>query len=122
MKNSQVSNKHKNKYVKLKTILSIWYFKQNRLPDGILMKHKSRLFVHGVLKQWGTYYWETYSPVLNLISVSPLLVIAVIHEFLNRSIDFLPAFTQAEIDVSVFLDILLGMGVDVNIGEWFLKF
>ena len=32
MKNSEVNNKNKNKYGKLKTILSIWYFKQNRPP------------------------------------------------------------------------------------------
>ena len=29
MNNTEVNNKHKNKYGKLKTILSIWYFKRN---------------------------------------------------------------------------------------------
>ena len=40
MKNSEVNNKHKNKDGKLKTILSIWYFKRKRLIEGRLTKQK----------------------------------------------------------------------------------
>ena len=47
MKVSEVNNNHKNKYGKLKTILSICHFKRKRFPDGILMKHRSRLCAHG---------------------------------------------------------------------------
>ena len=46
-KNSEVNNKHKNKDGKLKTVLSIWYFKHKILPDGRLMGHKARLCAHG---------------------------------------------------------------------------
>ena len=46
MKKSEVNNKHKNKYWKLKNILSVWSFKRNRLPYGRLMKHKYRLCAH----------------------------------------------------------------------------
>ena len=53
MKNSEVNNKHKNKYGKLKTILLIWYFKRNILPDVRLTKQKHRLCGHGEMKQWG---------------------------------------------------------------------
>ena len=35
MKNIEVNNKHKNKDGKLNTILSIWYYKRKRFPDGI---------------------------------------------------------------------------------------
>ena len=45
--------KGKNKDVKIKNILSIWYFKSKTFPDVILMKHKSRLYAHGLMKQWG---------------------------------------------------------------------
>ena len=51
MKNSEVNTKHKNKYGKLKNILSIWYFKRKRLPYGILMKYKSRLYSHGGIQK-----------------------------------------------------------------------
>ena len=51
MKKSEVKNKYKNQDGELKTILSIWYFKRNRLIDVRLMKHKARLFAHGVMQQ-----------------------------------------------------------------------
>ena len=47
MKNCEVNNKQGNKHGNIKTILSIWYFKRMRFPDGILMKHKARLCAHG---------------------------------------------------------------------------
>ena len=52
-KNSEVKNNHKNKDGKIKTILSIWYFKRKRFSDGILMKHKYRLCAHKRVQQWG---------------------------------------------------------------------
>ena len=51
MRKSEVNNKQKNKYGKIKTILSIWSFKRKILPDVILMKHKSRLCTHGRMQQ-----------------------------------------------------------------------
>ena len=57
MKNSEFKNKRKNKYEKLKTILSIWSFKRNILAIGILMKHKVRLCAHVGMQQWGVNYW-----------------------------------------------------------------
>ena len=47
MKNSEVNKKHKNRYDKLKTILPLCSFKRKRSPDGILLKHKARLWAHG---------------------------------------------------------------------------
>ena len=93
MKNIEVKNKHKNKYGKLKTILSIWYFKRMRLPYRILMKYKAILCSHGGLKQWGVDYQDTYAPVVNWISVRSILAISSIHELPSRSIDFVLAFT-----------------------------
>ena len=85
------------------------------------MKHKSRLCANEGMQQWGVNYWETYNIVVNWISVRSRLAIESIHEFPIISIDFLPAFSQSELDVDVFMDITLGMGVDVNRVEWFLK-
>ena len=104
LKNNKVNNKHKNKYGKIKTILSIWYFKRNILPEGRLMKHTYRLCSHRGMQQWGIDYWETYAPVVSLISVRSLLIIAIIHEFSKTSIEFVLAFTQDDIDVDVFME------------------
>ena len=75
MKKSEANNKHKNKDGKIKTILSIWYFKCKRFPDGRLMKHKYRLCSRGGIQEWGVKYWETYAPAVNWISARSLLAI-----------------------------------------------
>ena len=50
-----------------------------------------------------------------------LLEIASIHKLTIISIDFVFAFTQADLDVDLFMDIHLGMGFDGNRGECVLK-
>ncbi len=52
-----------------KTILAIWSFKKKRFPDGQLNKHKAWLCAHEGIQQWGEKYWETYSPVVNMLSI-----------------------------------------------------
>ena len=55
------------------------------------------------------------------MSVGSLLAITSILEFSRISIDFVLAYIQADLDVDVFIDLPLGVGVDVNRDEWFLK-
>ena len=67
------------------------------------------------MKQWVVKYWKHYAPVVNRISVRSLLAIESIHEFPSISNDFLIAFNQADLDMYVFMEITLGMGVNGNI-------
>ena len=60
-----------------KTILSTWSFKRKRFPGGRLLSYKSCLYVHGCLQKWGVDYWETYSPIVKLISVRLLLYVSL---------------------------------------------
>ena len=71
--------------------------------------------------KWGVNYWETYAPVVNCISVRSILAIVSKHEFPTRSIDFVIAFSQVDLDVDVFIDPPLRMIVDRKRGEWVLK-
>ena len=116
MKNCEVKNKHKNKNVKLKTILSIWSFKWNIFPDVILLRQISILCAHEVMQQWGVNYWETYGLALNWINVKSLLAISSIHEFPIISIVFVLSFTQIDLDMDFFVEVLLVMVVDGNRG------
>ncbi len=92
-----------------KTIRAIWSFKRKRYPDGRLNKHKARLCAHGGMQQWGENYWETYSPVVNMLSVRLLLAVAHIHGLDTKSIDFVLAFPQAEIDIDIWMELPEGM-------------
>ena len=78
------------------------------------MKHNSRLCAHVVIQQWGVECWENYAPVVNWISVRLLLSLASIHKLPSISIDFVLDFPKSYLDVDVFLDIPLGMGVGRN--------
>ena len=100
---SEVNNKHKHKDGKFKTILSIWYFNQNRFPDKILTKHKARLYAHGGMKLWGVNYWESYATLVNGISVRSLLYIVSINELPIIPMEFLLAFPKSDPDVDVLM-------------------
>jgi hypothetical protein len=91
-----------------KTIMSIWSFKRKRYPDGTLNKHKARLCAHGGMQTWGRNYWETYAPVVNWASVHLILAIAKIHGLSLKSIDFVLAFPQADLEIPVFMELPIG--------------
>ena len=61
------------------------------------------------MQQWGENYWETYSPVVNMLSVCLILAIAHIHGLDSKSIDFVLAFPQADIDIDIWMEISEGM-------------
>ena len=95
----------------IKPILAIWSFKRKRFPDGTLNKHKARLCAHGGMQQWGVNYWETYSPVVNWISVRLLLSIAIMNDLPTTAIDFVLAFPQATLgpDELIYMEMPAGM-------------
>jgi hypothetical protein len=95
-----------------KTILSIWSFKRKRYPDGRVLKHKARLCAHGGMQTWGENYWETYAPVVNWLSVRTLMALSIIHDLETRSIDFVLAFPQAELDVDIYMELPYGFDID----------
>ena len=83
---------------KARPIKAIWSFKRKRKPDGKLLKHKARLCAHGGMQQWGDSYWETYSPVVNMLDVRLIHKIAKLHNLNSKSIDFVLAFPQADLE------------------------
>jgi len=86
-------------------IMAIWSFKRKRYPDGSLNKHEARLYAHGGQQTWGQDYWDTYAPVVTWASVRILLIVAKIHNLESKSINFVLAFPQADLDVPVFMEL-----------------
>eukprot|EP00957_Ditylum_brightwellii_P131579 10034649-Ditylum_brightwellii.AAC.1 len=58
---------------KVKIIVSVLSFKRKRFPSGLLIKYKACLHAHGRRQRWGVDFWETYSHVVNWITVQTLL-------------------------------------------------
>ena len=92
-----------------KIIRSIWSFKRKCFPDGSLNNHKDIICAHGGIQRWCKNYWETYYPVVNMMSVSLLLAIAHINGLNYKSIDFVLALPQADIDIDICMELPEGM-------------
>ena len=58
--------------------------------------HKACLCVRGVMRQWRLNYCDTYSPVVNCMSVIAMLTLIITRELHTKSLDFVLADTQAE--------------------------
>ena len=93
-------------------IKAIWSFKRKRKPDGQLLKHKARLCAHGGMQRWGESYWETYSPVVNMLTVRLILVIAKLHKLDSKAIDFVLAFPQADLKEDIWMQLPIGFQVE----------
>jgi hypothetical protein len=67
------------------------------------------------MQTWGQNYWETYAPVGNWASICLILAIAKIHGLSSKSIDFVLAFSQADLEVPAYME--LPIGFDALNGE-----
>ncbi len=92
-----------------KTIMAIWLFKCKQFPNGMLNKRKAWLCAHGGQQTWGQDYWDTYAPVITWASVWLLLIVTKIHGLKSKSIDFVLAFPQADLDVLVYMELPAGV-------------
>ena len=97
---------------KAQPIKAIWSFKRKQNPDGELLKHKARLCAHGGMQQWGDRYWETYSPVVNMLTVRLILAIAKIHNIDSKAIYFVLAFPQADLKEDIRMQLPVGFQID----------
>jgi hypothetical protein len=66
------------------------------------------------MQQWGTNYWETYSPVVNMVTVHLILLLAQIYKLDLKAITFVLAFLQPELDVDIWMYLPIGFQVDTE--------
>ena len=95
------------------------------------MKHKARVYDHGIMQQCTVDYCENYRPVVNFITVRTLLSIAYIHDLPTECIYFLLAFPKYEFYIYVYMELPIGMAVyygsqkvnviEINISIYTLK-
>ena len=97
----------------VKTIKSIWSFKRKQKPEGKLLNHKAKICAHEGIQQWGgeVAYWKTYYPVVNMLSVRLLLCITKIQHLDSKTINFVLAFPQAELNEDIWIKFPAGFQV-----------
>lgn len=82
----------------------------------------TRLCAHGGMQVEGIHFWDTYSPVTQMISVRLLLVLSLLLGLQSRGIDFTLAFTQAPIDVpNTYLGLPTGFSVEGDPDDFVLE-
>ncbi len=60
------------------------------------------------MQTWVQNYWETYTLVVNWESVQLILTIAKIHGLSSKSIDFVLAFTLADLEIPIYMELPIG--------------
>jgi hypothetical protein len=99
-------------HAKAKLLSSIWSYRRKRLPNGVLLKHKSRLCVNGKEQAFGRDYWETYAPVASWATIRLLMLLSTLLGLKSRQVDYTQAFPQAKLDEPVFMKVPQGWYVN----------
>jgi hypothetical protein len=95
-----------------KPLSAIWSFCRKRLPCWTIVKWKSRLCPHGGQQVEGVNFWHTYAPVVKWSTVRLTLILNTLLGYQSRQVDFVQAFSQADIDCDVYMRIPKGFIVD----------
>jgi hypothetical protein len=97
-----------------RVVSAIWSFKWKRLPDWTISKHKARVCPHGGQQIHGINYWETYAPVVQWSTVRLALILSTLGNLKSRQVDYVQAYTQAEIDCDLYMSVPAGFIVQDN--------
>ena len=97
-----------------KPLKAIWSFKQSQNPDGDFMKHKSHIFAHSGMQQWGKNHWGKYFPVVTILRLRIILETAKIHNLDSKAIDFALALPQEELEEDAWTHLKIGFQVDIH--------
>jgi len=94
-----------------KPLSAIWSFRKKRLPCWTIVKWKARLCPHGGQQVQGVNFWHTYAPVVKWCTVRLTLIVTTLLGYESRQVDFVQAFSQAEVDCDVYMKIPRGFQV-----------
>ena len=64
------------------------------------------------MQQWGDSYWETYAPVVNILTVRLILEAAKIYCLDSKAIDFVFSFLQADLEEDMWMQLPIGLQAD----------
>jgi len=84
-----------------KILRAIWSHRRKTNPGGEVYKHKSRICADGSQQEEGIDFDETFSPVVSWSTVRLILILAMTKDLKMRQIDYVQAFTQAELEDDV---------------------
>ncbi|GKE71966.1 retrovirus-related pol polyprotein from transposon TNT 1-94 [Tanacetum coccineum] len=75
-----------------------WIFKKKMKADGTIDKYKARLLIKGYRQREGLDYFDTYSPVIRIISIRMVLAIPALRNLEVNQIDVKTAFLNEDLE------------------------
>ena len=107
---------HKSQVPKnAKPIHMVWTLRRKRDPGGEILKWKACLCAGGHRQVFGDTYWTTFAPVVSWTPVRCVFIMALLMGWHMRSVDFVMAYTQADVKTYIFMQLPVGTtikGVD----------
>jgi len=97
-----------------RVVSAIWSFKRKRLPDWTVSKYRARVCPHGGQQIQGINFWETYAPVVQWSTVRLALILSTLGDLKSRQVDYVQAYTQANIDCDLYMAVPAGFIVQDN--------
>ena len=105
--NSLISNKTW-KLVELppgcKTIGCKWVLWKKLKPDGTIDKFKARLVAKRFKQETDLDFFDTFSPVTRITSITLLIAIAAIHDLKIHQMDVKTAFLNGDLEEEIYMD------------------
>ena len=73
---------------------SIWSYRRKWLPNGVLLKYKSKICVSSKEHSFGHDYWETYAPVASWVTIHMMLILSSLLNLKTCQVDYMQAFPK----------------------------
>ena len=105
----------------VKTTIAVWYFKYKIFPDGRIQNTKVEYAHMDECIHGGRDYYETYAPAGNCFSFRILMISSVLHDLETILIDSTLAFLQYNLDVEVFMVLLVGFYLGPDSSKYVIK-
>jgi hypothetical protein len=81
-----------------------WVLKKKLRPDGTIDKYKARLVAKDYTQNEGQDFFDNYSPVARLTTISLLLSLAASYGLLVHQMDVNTAFLNGELEEEIYMD------------------
>lgn len=105
-----------------KILPAVWAMKRKRrIATREVYKWKARLNIDGSKQEEGVNYWETFSPVASWAAIRMVLITTLIQRWSSRQIDFVLAYTQADVECELYMAIPKGFEVEGEAQDYVLK-
>ena len=85
--------------------------KENDFQIGAFLATKLEYAHMAANKSKGSIFWDTYAPVVQWSTVRLVLVLSALSNLKTRQVDYVQAYTHADIDCDLYMHVPAGFSV-----------